>query len=73
MKSNKTMTPKNTTVPPIKTRDVSSSGSVGSRIVTVMCCRSKCVGNPNVVGIVVHVLNPMHTPVPKAGISFTDS
>ena len=32
-----------------KTRDVSSSGSVGSKIVTVMCCRSKCVGNPNVV------------------------
>ena len=30
-------------------RDVSSSGSVGSKIVTVMCCRSKCVGNPNVV------------------------
>ena len=30
-------------------RDVSSGGSVGSKIVTVMCCRSKCVGNPNVV------------------------
>ena len=24
-------------------------GSVGSKIVTVMCCRSKCVGNPKVV------------------------
>ena len=23
--------------------------SVGSKIVTVMCCRSKCVGNPKVV------------------------
>ena len=32
-----------------KTRYVSWSGSVGSRLVTVMCCRSKCVGNPNVV------------------------
>ena len=30
-------------------RDVSSGGSVGSKIVTVMCCRSKCVGNPKVV------------------------
>ena len=49
----KTTTPKNTTVPPSKTKDVSSSGSVGSKIVTVMltgrrCCRSKCGGNPNV-------------------------
>ena len=43
--SDKTTTPKNTTVPPIKTRDVSSSGSVGSKIVTVMCCRSKCVAH----------------------------
>ena len=33
----------------VSARDVSSSGSIGSKIVTVMCCRSKCVGNPNLV------------------------
>ena len=64
MSDKTTTTPKNTTVPPIKTRDsepkvprgasardvlARSSGSVGSKIVTVMCCRSKCVGNPKVV------------------------
>ena len=32
-----------------KTRDVSSSGDVGYKIVTVMCWGSKCVGNPNVI------------------------
>ena len=60
--SDRTTTPMSTIVPPIKTRDsepkvprgvsardVSSSGSVGSKIITVMCCRNKCVGNPNVV------------------------